>query len=226
MLKGGHSAILSTFIKLPFVIKIFVLLIFEWLLKTGFTSMTMTDVIEPLTILIVWNKLNKSTHYYIDVAYSQLVMINTPIVCFHSLRMQTLNALVRLRSAQLRQNLRCFLFFSNEYAQTRDWAFMYRPDDNGLVRTEYVIVKFSYHWMTQIEKGLNHHVTSKVKISQCIASLKGTATLKANEYETRALTKLCNMSQTYQNHPVFGIVTSLSPNQLCINRINSFMLFI
>ena len=28
-----HSAILSTFIKLPFVIKIFVLSIFEWLIK-------------------------------------------------------------------------------------------------------------------------------------------------------------------------------------------------
>ena len=34
---GEHSAILSTFIKLPFVIKIFVLSIFEWSLKTGFT---------------------------------------------------------------------------------------------------------------------------------------------------------------------------------------------
>ena len=32
-----HSAILSTFIKLLFVIKTFVLSIFEWLLKTGFT---------------------------------------------------------------------------------------------------------------------------------------------------------------------------------------------
>ena len=32
-----HSAILLTFIKLPFVIKIFVLSIFEWKLKTGFT---------------------------------------------------------------------------------------------------------------------------------------------------------------------------------------------
>ena len=32
-----HSAILSTFIKLLFVIKIFVLSIFEWPLKTGFT---------------------------------------------------------------------------------------------------------------------------------------------------------------------------------------------
>ena len=32
-----HSAILSTFIKLPSVIKIFVLSIFEWPLKAGFT---------------------------------------------------------------------------------------------------------------------------------------------------------------------------------------------
>ena len=32
-----HSAILSIFIKLPFVIKIFVLSIFEWPFCTGFT---------------------------------------------------------------------------------------------------------------------------------------------------------------------------------------------
>ena len=37
MLQGEHFAILSTFIKLAFVIKIFVLSIFEWPLKTGFT---------------------------------------------------------------------------------------------------------------------------------------------------------------------------------------------
>ena len=37
MLQGEHSAILLTCIKLPFVIKIFVLSIFEWPLKTGFT---------------------------------------------------------------------------------------------------------------------------------------------------------------------------------------------
>ena len=37
MLQGEHSAILSTFIKLPFVIKIFVLSIFEWQFYTGFT---------------------------------------------------------------------------------------------------------------------------------------------------------------------------------------------
>ena len=37
MLQGELSAILSTFIKLPFVINIFVLSIFEWPPKTGFT---------------------------------------------------------------------------------------------------------------------------------------------------------------------------------------------
>ena len=37
MLQGEHSAVLSTCIKLPFVIKISVLSIFEWPLKTGFT---------------------------------------------------------------------------------------------------------------------------------------------------------------------------------------------
>ena len=38
MLQGEHSAILSTFIKEPFVIKIFVLSIFEWPFYTGFTE--------------------------------------------------------------------------------------------------------------------------------------------------------------------------------------------
>ena len=37
MLQGEHSAILSTFIRLTFIIKIFVLSIFEWPLKTSFT---------------------------------------------------------------------------------------------------------------------------------------------------------------------------------------------
>ena len=48
MLQGEHSAILLTFIKLPFVIKIFVLSIFEWPLKTGFTVVFLT-----LSMLVV-----------------------------------------------------------------------------------------------------------------------------------------------------------------------------
>ena len=38
MLQEEHSAILPAFIKLLFVIRIFVLSIFEWSLKTGFTA--------------------------------------------------------------------------------------------------------------------------------------------------------------------------------------------
>ena len=38
MLQGEHSAILLTFIKLPFSIKTLVLSIFKWPLKTGFTE--------------------------------------------------------------------------------------------------------------------------------------------------------------------------------------------
>ena len=37
ILQGEHSAILATFIKLPFAFKTFVLSIFEWSLKAGFT---------------------------------------------------------------------------------------------------------------------------------------------------------------------------------------------
>ena len=41
MLQREHSAILSTFIKLTFFIKIFVLSIFKWPLKTGLTVQTL-----------------------------------------------------------------------------------------------------------------------------------------------------------------------------------------
>ena len=43
MLQGEHSAILLTFIKLPFVIMIFVLSIFEWRFYTGFTVISCSD---------------------------------------------------------------------------------------------------------------------------------------------------------------------------------------
>ena len=44
MLQREHSAILSTFIRLPFVIKIFVLSIFEWPFHTGYTVVLMFDI--------------------------------------------------------------------------------------------------------------------------------------------------------------------------------------
>ena len=44
MLQGEHSAILLTFIKLPFVIKTFVLSIFEWPFYTGFNVCCLRQV--------------------------------------------------------------------------------------------------------------------------------------------------------------------------------------
>ena len=45
MLQREHFAIPSTFIKLPFVIKIFVLSIFKWPLMTGFTVLFMISML-------------------------------------------------------------------------------------------------------------------------------------------------------------------------------------
>ena len=44
MLQWVHSAILLTFIKLPFIIKVFDLSIFEWPFKTGFTVLFLSHV--------------------------------------------------------------------------------------------------------------------------------------------------------------------------------------
>ena len=52
MLPLEHSAILLTFIKLPFVIKIFVLSIFEWLFYTGFTVLSIADPESKLSWLV------------------------------------------------------------------------------------------------------------------------------------------------------------------------------
>ena len=46
MLQVEYSAIISTFIKLPIVIKIFVLSIFEWPFYIGFTVYQFLDMTE------------------------------------------------------------------------------------------------------------------------------------------------------------------------------------
>ena len=57
-----HSAILSTFIKLPFVFKTFVLSIFECPLKTGFT-VQFQKFFSNLTLLhSEFHKLPQSSH--------------------------------------------------------------------------------------------------------------------------------------------------------------------
>ena len=56
MLQGEYSATLLTFIKLPFVIKIFGLSSVEWSLKTGFT----------VTILSGWYNMAIQTIWLLD----------------------------------------------------------------------------------------------------------------------------------------------------------------
>ena len=51
MLQREHSATLPTIIKLPFVIKIFVLSNFEWPLKTGFTALFFIVIKEKLILI-------------------------------------------------------------------------------------------------------------------------------------------------------------------------------
>ena len=53
MLQGEHSEILSTFVKLPFVIKISVLSIFEWMFTTGFTVLFNIDLINVVYLTAV-----------------------------------------------------------------------------------------------------------------------------------------------------------------------------
>ena len=53
MLPLEHSAILSTFIKLPFVIKIFVLSIFEWQFYTDFTVSALISSISSNAIALI-----------------------------------------------------------------------------------------------------------------------------------------------------------------------------
>ena len=51
MLLGEHSAILLTFIKIPFVFKTFVFFYFEWPLKTGLTVHQKTERDECARVL-------------------------------------------------------------------------------------------------------------------------------------------------------------------------------
>ena len=58
MLPREHSAKLWTFIKLPFFIKIFVLSIFEWSLKTGFTVFLILKIVfSPIKFCIQCDKM-------------------------------------------------------------------------------------------------------------------------------------------------------------------------
>ena len=59
MLHGEHSAILLAFIKLPFVIKIFVLSIFEWSFNTGLTVFLISSQLDCRSTFIAMDSLCK-----------------------------------------------------------------------------------------------------------------------------------------------------------------------
>ena len=74
MLQGEHSETLSTFIKLPFVIKISVLSIFEWSLKTGFTVTTkimpiVSDGSSSISVICQKNKSKGALLAYVWVFF-------------------------------------------------------------------------------------------------------------------------------------------------------------
>ena len=87
--KKRLSAILSTFIKLPFVIKIFVLSIFEWSLKTGFTVFHI-----GIVCLLLWRK-----KFFLFVCFSQNLQIRTPWHNVHKILSEPVNIEIIKRAA-------------------------------------------------------------------------------------------------------------------------------
>ena len=61
MLQGDQSAILLTFIKLPSVIKIFVLSIFEWPFYTGFTVLVQTYSFVSYLVVFIYSDYQHDT---------------------------------------------------------------------------------------------------------------------------------------------------------------------
>ena len=78
MLQGEHSAILSTFIKQPFVIKIF-LSIFEWPLKTGFTVYMYSMILSAQLYYI-----HESHIYIYSKGHFMVLLIHLFVCCFTS----------------------------------------------------------------------------------------------------------------------------------------------
>ena len=81
MLKGEHSAILSTFIRLPFIIKIFILSIFEWPFYKGFTIRlsVLSQVIIQLCVKVKIGERISKTAAYLLLKHHVLVLTLLPL---------------------------------------------------------------------------------------------------------------------------------------------------
>ena len=73
VMQNAPRAILSTFIKLQFVIKIFVLSIFEWPLKTGFTVVVIC--VSHWTLLILTTVRVKNLLYMLLFLHAKFTTI-------------------------------------------------------------------------------------------------------------------------------------------------------
>ena len=82
MLQGEHPAILSTFIKLPFVIKMFVLSIFEWPFYTGCTVFTCLILIKYLQVTPYTFEYGRGKTSEIQVSLIMQATFGPPAKCY------------------------------------------------------------------------------------------------------------------------------------------------
>ena len=127
MLQGEHSTILSTFIKLEFVIKTFVLSIFEWPFYTGFTVSAQCHALVSMCWVLFWavNAICRSR--WAKCLSIKLWIISFPLVLTFVLGTQK-NSLIETvllstHNICVGWELRKIIFNSNalEYVTTSDW---------------------------------------------------------------------------------------------------------
>ena len=82
---GEHSAILSTFIKLPFIFKPFVLPIFEWPLNTGFTVVPDQHAFKMPADLDLYSYQNRIVFIFSLVRFSFVYRILSHLKCLLNL---------------------------------------------------------------------------------------------------------------------------------------------
>ena len=103
MLQGEHSAILSTSIKVQFVIKIFVLSIFEWPFYTGFTVCLYKNILAFYGLKVIFCI---GVALFVDHTIDKIIFRSLVVSCFVCLAIELSNLLSRgvLRSFQHRAN--------------------------------------------------------------------------------------------------------------------------
>ena len=97
MLQGKHSAILSTFIKLPFVIKIIVLSIFEWPFYTGFTVFSRSILKQPSVRECLFRLISAKVYDWLLLLLA-LATLNPDLSCFPNSVVPLISQMIRVHS--------------------------------------------------------------------------------------------------------------------------------